>query len=175
MFRVKKIPIIIIVVFLLMACSGSDTSIQKENPKNAGEQLIRANEKLVKTESEQIEDYINRYGWKMQETGTGLRYMIYLNGNGVKAEAGKFARINYTVSLLTGELVYSSDKLGVREFVIGKGQIESGIDEGILFLKTGDRAKFILPSHLAFGLVGDGSNIPAKAVLVYDLELLEIK
>ncbi len=47
--------------------------------------------------------------------------------------------------------------------------------QGILFLKTGDRVKFILPSHLAFGLAGDGDKIPAKAALVYDIELLELK
>jgi FKBP-type peptidyl-prolyl cis-trans isomerase len=53
--------------------------------------------------------------------------------------------------------------------------VESGLEEVILFLKKGDRAKIIIPSHLAFGLVGDGNKIPAMATLVYDLELIELK
>lgn len=143
--------------------------------KDVNETLINTNKKLVETESEQIQDFINRYGWKMEQTGTGLRYMIYKNGSGKKAVTGMQATINYTVSLLTGELCYSSETKGPKQFIIGKGMVENGIDEGILFLKSGDRVKFILPSHLAFGLVGDGDKIPARAVLVYDIELLELK
>ena len=42
-------------------------------------------------------------------------------------------------------------------------------------MKVGDIAKFILPSHLAFGLLGDEEKIPKRATLVYHVELLTIK
>jgi FKBP-type peptidyl-prolyl cis-trans isomerase len=170
-----KITIFVYIPIVLMSCTGYQNNNNNNVKKDANETLIKANQKLVKTESGQIEDFISRYGWKMNQTGTGLRYMVYKNGSGVKAGKGMIAKINYTVSLLTGELCYSSDTGGPKEFIIGKGMVENGIDEGILFLKTGDRVKFILPSHLAFGLAGDGDKIPAKAVLVYDIELLELK
>ena len=110
----------------------------------------------------------------MNKTGTGLRYWIYKKGNGKKAENNKIAKFNYTVKLLTGDVIYTSEISGPKEFLIGRGRIESGIEEGILLLRVGDRAKFIIPSHLAFGLQGDQNMIPAKASLVYDIELLEI-
>ena len=41
-------------------------------------------------------------------------------------------------------------------------------------MKVGDKAKFIIPSHLAFGLLGDENKIPKRATLVYDVELIDV-
>lgn len=143
--------------------------------QNIEDVLVDANKKLVKSEDDKIEAYIKRYKWEVTETGTGLRYLIYQHGSGPNVEKGKTAVIKYTVGLLNGDVCYSSENIGPKEFVVGGGGVESGIEEGILFLKKGDRAKFIIPSHLAFGLVGDLKEIPAKATLIYDIELVEVK
>jgi FKBP-type peptidyl-prolyl cis-trans isomerase len=111
----------------------------------------------------------------MKETGTGLRYMIYRDGSGLKAEKGKVAILNYKLWLITGDLVYSSETNGPKSFLIGKGGVESGLEEGILLMKVGDKAKMILPSHLAHGLLGDEKKIPPRTAIVYDIELVELK
>ncbi|MCF8365235.1 MAG: FKBP-type peptidyl-prolyl cis-trans isomerase [Bacteroidales bacterium] len=136
---------------------------------------MRANKKAVKTEDQQIRDFIARNHWQVIETGSGLRYRIYEEGDGEKAVKGKIAVIEYEVGLLNGETIYSTDDLGPKEFLIGKGGVESGIEEGILLMKAGDRAKFIIPSHLAFGLLGDQNKIGSKTTLVYDVKLLMLK
>jgi FKBP-type peptidyl-prolyl cis-trans isomerase FkpA len=164
-----------ILVYLVLSCSEPEQHEKKMNQKKVDESLMKANKNFVRSEDQQIEDFISRYGWKMKETGTGLRYMIYKEGRGMSAEKGRQAIIKFTVSLLNGEKCYSSEETGNKIFVVGKGGIEAGLEEGILFLKKGDRAKFILPSHLAFGLVGDGNKIPAKATLVYDVELIDLQ
>jgi FKBP-type peptidyl-prolyl cis-trans isomerase len=79
------------------------------------------------------------------------------------------------VRLIDGSEIYSSDQSGNKEFVIGRGGVESGLEEGILLMRQGDRAKFIIPSHLGFGLLGDQDKVPPKSTLIYDLELLELK
>lgn len=137
--------------------------------------LVNYNRGVILTEDQQIDDFIARYGWKMTKTGTGLRYLIYKKGKGSKGQRGKVAIIRYTSRLLNGNVCYSSDKEGPKEFKIGYGGVESGMEEGILLMHVGDRAKFILPSHLAFGLLGDQNKIPQHAVLVYDIELVKIK
>jgi FKBP-type peptidyl-prolyl cis-trans isomerase len=63
----------------------------------------------------------------------------------------------------------------VKEFLIGQSDVEAGLEEGIRLMRTGDRAKLILPSRLAFGLLGDGKKIPPGATLVYDIELVAQK
>jgi FKBP-type peptidyl-prolyl cis-trans isomerase len=160
---------------LIPACHRTQKEQKEDNQDHYKESLLEVNKNLVKTEEQKIEDFLQRYNWDMRQTGSGLRYMIYREGNGARAEKGKVAEVAFTVSLLNGEVCYSSDEEGPRAFEIGKGGVESGLEEGILLLKEGDRAKFIIPSHLAFGLLGDMERIPAKAVLVYDIELLKIK
>ena len=177
-FILHGIPLLFLVlpgIFLFNSCGSKNTGAKEKNPEEYRESLLEVNKNLVKNEDQKIEDFIGRYNWKMKETGTGLRYMIYKEGQGRQAEKGKVAEIAFTVSLLSGEVCYSSGDEGPKSFLIGQGGVESGLEEGILLLKEGDRAKFIIPSHLAFGLLGDMKKIPAKAVLVYDLELLKIK
>ena len=171
----------VLAALLLLMMLGSSCSDQPQ-PSNStrhlgmmSDSLVNYNRGVVLTEDQQIEDFIARYGWKMNKTGTGLRYLIFKKGHGKKTEKGKVAVIRYTLRLLNGILCYSSDNDGLKEFRIGYGGVESGVEEGILLLHVGDRAKFIVPSHLAFGLLGDQNKIPQHATLVYDIELVKIK
>jgi FKBP-type peptidyl-prolyl cis-trans isomerase len=175
-FKFISLGLVVLSICLLFSCNQNKKSAEEQkNNQDIEESLLKVNKKLVKSEDEQIEDFLTRYGWKMDKTGTGLRYLIYEQGSGKKAEEGKIAIIEFTVSLLNGDVCYTSEEEGPKEFLIGQGGVESGLEEGILFLKEGDRAKFIIPSHLAFGLVGDMDKIPAKAAVVYDLKLIELK
>lgn len=160
---------------ILAGCRQTPPPLQDLQSRSyTSEPRINANKKAVRLEDEQIQGYIDRMGWKMQETGTGLRYMIYKQGKGENAINGMMAKIEFECRLISGELCYSSQKTGPKEFKIGSGGVESGLEEGILLMRKGDKAKFILPSHLAFGLIGDQDKIPGKATLVYDVHLLDI-
>ena len=130
----------------------------------------------VKQESDEIDQYVKHRGWNnMRSTGTGLRYMIYEHGSGEQATKGKYAFVNYKITLLDGTVCYTSEKNGPKKFLIGQDHVESGLHEGILFMKAGDKAIFILPSHLAHGLMGDNDKIPARSSVVYDIELLSLR
>lgn len=166
----------LVLVVLLFSCKQESGIKEKEiDPKTLEEPLVKANKQAVKIEDEQIKRFIKRYNWDMNETGSGLRYAIYKKGNGERAESGKIAVLKYNVKLITGETIYSSDNNGYKEFMIGKGGVESGLEEGILLLRVGDHAKFIIPSHLGFGLLGDQDRVPPKSTLIYDVELLTLK
>jgi FKBP-type peptidyl-prolyl cis-trans isomerase FkpA len=166
------------VILFLNSCQEDVKKPQSRktlNQDTINERLIHANINLLKTENEEISNYIKRYQWEMQSTASGLRYMIYQHGKGIQAKLNCRIKINYKSSLLNGISLYSSAEDGVKSFVTGKAEVENGLEEGILLLKVGDKAKFILPSHLAFGLVGDQRKIPRKAALVYDVEVLDVK
>ena len=176
---VKTLKIFSVILFLLAILASCNYQADKQgeavDSDKVEELLLEANKQAVKVEDRQIEDFIGRNGWQMQKTGTGLRFMVYEKGNGELTEEGKIAEFEYSVQLINGDLVYSSDETGTKEFLIGRGGVEAGLEEGILLLHEGDRAKFILPSHLAFGLLGDQDKIPPKATLIYDVKLLKIK
>lgn len=175
-----KILLHIIFAFSLLLAAGCNRSAEPEQqtPQDSAalrETLAETNKLLLSAEDEEIEDFIERYGWQMQQTGSGLRYMIYQHGDGPRAQDGMTAVLHYQVHLLTGDRVYGSEQDGPLEFQIGRGGVEGGLEEAILLLRQGDHARFIMPAHLAHGLPGDGVKIPKRATIVYDLELKELK
>jgi FKBP-type peptidyl-prolyl cis-trans isomerase FkpA len=137
--------------------------------------LLNFNRQVVKEESQAIADFILRYHWKMTTTQTGLRWMIYKKGKGNPARKGDIVSILYNVHLLNGDLIFSTDPLNPFKFEIGKRKVPIGLEEGVMLMKTGDKAKLIVPSHLAFGLIGDLDKVPERAILVYDVEICQIK
>ncbi len=166
----------LIIIIVLSSCQEAvDIRKEKKEKSSKYDSLIAFNQKFLVVEGQQIDDYVDRHGWKVKKSGTGLRYLIENVGNGAKAEQGKTVKFNYTVRFLTGDICYSSKLDGPKSFVISRSSVESGLNEGILMLKVGGYAKFILPSHLAFGVTGDYNKIPPRAVLVYEVEILEIK
>lgn len=138
------------------------------------ESLIKANKGLVSLDKERIEAFVKRHNWDMETSKTGLWYQIYEHGTGDSAQSGKVATLNFEVSLLDGTLCYTSDSIGPKRFLIGQGGVESGLEEAILMMRVGDKARFVMPPHLAHGLIGDEDKIPARATIVYKVDLLNL-
>jgi FKBP-type peptidyl-prolyl cis-trans isomerase FkpA len=169
-----RIPAIMILVFLI-SCNRESGPASEKDYASTRKTLMDVNRILVKKDSGKIAEFVKKMDWEMDETETGLWYMIYENGSGEKSQEGLNATINYRVSLLDGTECYSSDSLGPKTFKIGRGSVETGLEEGILLLREGDRARFILPPHLAHGLVGDDNKIPARSIILYDVKLISLK
>jgi FKBP-type peptidyl-prolyl cis-trans isomerase len=162
---------------LSYACTNDQEKkkkMTKEELAKFDKSLQAANRYLTTLDAERIESYAKRRNWDMKVTKSGLWYQIYEEGKGSKAKEGQVAVLNYQISLLDGTLCYTSDSLGTKEFSIGHGGVESGLEEGILMLKVGDKARFIMPPYEAHGLLGDMKKIPARSVIVYELELLKL-
>jgi FKBP-type peptidyl-prolyl cis-trans isomerase len=54
------------------------------------------------------------------------------------------------------------------------GHVIPGWDEGILLLNEGSKARFVIPSDLAYGSRGAGGVIPPNATLIFDVELVKV-
>ncbi|PHR70197.1 MAG: peptidylprolyl isomerase [Lutibacter sp.] len=110
------------------------------------------------------------------KTESGLRYKVLQNGNGKQATKGAMVSVHYKGQLLDGTVFDSSYKRKQPiDFNVGTGQVISGWDEGIQLLKVGDKARFVIPSHLAYGSQGAGGVIPPDAPLIFDVELMNVK
>jgi peptidyl-prolyl cis-trans isomerase A (cyclophilin A) len=107
---------------------------------------------------------------------SGLRYQIIQKGSGVKAEKGKTVSVHYKGQLADGTVFDSSYKRNEPiDFPLGVGQVIAGWDEGIQLLNVGDKARFVIPSHLGYGSRGAGGVIPPDATLIFDVELMNVK
>ena len=110
------------------------------------------------------------------ETDSGLRYKMIQKGGGAKAQKGNTVSVHYEGSLLNGQVFDSSYKRNQPiDFQLGVGQVIPGWDEGIGLLEVGDKARFVIPSNLAYGTSGAGGVIPPNATLLFDVELMDVK
>jgi FKBP-type peptidyl-prolyl cis-trans isomerase len=107
------------------------------------------------------------------ETESGLRYTVLSKGNDDSPNKGDLVKVHYKGQLLDETVFDSSYKRNEPiEFKVGIGQVIPGWDEGIMLLKKGDKARFVIPSNLAYGESGAGGVIPANATLIFEIELL---
>jgi len=142
----------------------------------SNEKSTKMNKDLAFKENMNIRMFLeNRKSWQVTETGSGLRYYIYEHGTGPQAQSEMLAEVKFRISLLDGTLCYATDSLETETFRIDRSEVESGIQEGIKFMRVGDKAKMIVPSHLGQGLVGDFDKIPPLTTLVVDLELVSLR
>lgn len=108
---------------------------------------------------------------------TGLKYRELVEGTGQAVEVGDTIVVHYTGRLKDGTKFDSSyDHPGQQpfEFKLGKGIIK-GWQEGIPGMKVGGKRKLIIPPSLAYEDAGKPPDIPPRATLYFEIELLEIK
>ena len=111
---------------------------------------------------------------EIKTTASGLKYSVLeASASADSPRYGDRVRVHYSGWLLDGTMFDSSVKRGEpSEF--GLGQVIEGWNEGLALMKVGDRYKFTIPYALAYGEQGRPPVIPAKADLVFEVELIAI-
>ncbi|MCD6018350.1 MAG: peptidylprolyl isomerase [Bacteroidetes bacterium] len=166
------------VLCLFSACqpnhdSEKHDSFDKEKVK---QQFVKANQQVVVKENDEMDYYQKSHNMPFIKTTGGIRYYVYApSAKGDSIKTDDIITINYTVFLLDGTECYSSKTDGAKEFKVGMENIENGLHKAVLFLKSGDKARILIPSHLAHGLLGDSKKIPPQSPILYDLEILSVK
>ena len=146
------------------------TSQEAATDKNAP--YVEGNKKIVQWESEEIDLFIKRYGWNTTKTGTGLRIEILDPGKGDLFQEGDRVKLAYKTFLLSGKMVYRSDQDGVKEFTVGRSEEITGLHEAVQMLRPGAKARLVIPSHLAYGVAGDGDRINGRVPIAITLDVI---
>lgn len=168
---------VLVVMLAFVACSNSQNRrvVPASTDGISRDDYIEINRQRVSQEQAVIVNYLDTTELDMQRTATGLWYQIDEVGTGAQVVAGKVVVLNYEIRLLDGTLCYSSEQDGQKVFLVGQGGVESGLEEGILLLSEGSEATFLMPPHLAHGLVGDDDRIPPRAILRYMVKVVEVR
>lgn len=170
--KLNKVFICIFVSLLSFQSCQSDTLVSKERKTESTEdKLIQINQLLISKESAKIDAFILKNSWEMKSTGSGLRYGVTEEGRGRRIELNEVVKLNFKISDLSGNLLFFSEAEKPLEFKTGLGQVPKGLEEAVLLMKKGSRARLILPAHLAFGLEGSGNIKPASSI-VYEINII---
>jgi len=149
---------------------------QKWNAVEAFRSFEGNRKKRLEAEKNAAEEAMEKLAAGFEKTESGLRYQFIQRGEGKKAENGKTVSVHYTGQLPDGKVFDSSyPRKKPIEFPLGQGNVIEGWDEGIALLQVGDKARFVIPSHLGYGSRGAGGVIPPNATLIFDVELMDVK
>ncbi len=96
-------------------------------------------------------------------------------GTGDEAVAGKTVVLNYVGTFEDGSVFDASERHGQPlSFVLGKGMVIAGWDQGIAGMKVGGKRHLVIPPELGYG-PNDYGPIPGNSTLIFEVELLEVK
>ena len=169
---IRNLFILILIGILAPSCNRKVPEIPTAQPDE--ESMMAVNRFLVEKDIELIESYIDRRNWNMERTDFGYWMGIIDQGNGREIKKGDALTVAFRESLLDGTVCYSSETSGPRRLVTGQGKNILGLEEGLTQLHEGDSAVFIFPPNLAYGLPGDGDRVPRRAIIVYEVRILDI-
>jgi FKBP-type peptidyl-prolyl cis-trans isomerase FklB len=170
----KKNILILFLIASLISCreKPGQPSLNNKPGKN---EMADINKYLVQKDRERIKNFIERKNLTMSESPTGLWFEILKEGEGKTFGENDKVIFDYECSLLDGTKCYSSKDLGPKEVILGRSNIEPGLNEGLRLLNHGSEAIFIIPPFLAYGFVGDRKMIPSRAIIVYKVNILPSK
>lgn len=142
------------------------------------QQLTEDDEQLItRTYGKAVEDngqLAERPIGKLIKLPSGLQYVVRSAGTGATPPRGSEIIANYSGRLLDGQEFDSSYRKGVPlTFRLGTGAVIKGWDEAFARLRKGDRATLIIPYWLAYGAHGRPPQIPPRATLIFEVELLD--
>ncbi len=125
-----------------------------------------------------LQQYIAEEKIEVEPTESGLIYIPVESGSGPKIELNDTITIHYEGIFLNGKYFDSTKRRKQPfQFVYGtEWQVIKGLEEGLGFMKEGDKALFIVPSKLAFGTNGSSTGIvPPFTSLIFKVEVLSVK
>lgn len=128
-------------------------------------------------EQRKIQLFIDTSSASFSKLQNGMYYLPITQGAGATPEKGNIIKINYTGSFLSGKIFESTyDRAQPMEYVCGEQeQVIKGFETAISLMNEGAKAKFIIPSHLAFGKDGSSTGIiPPYTAVIYEIELLNL-
>ncbi|MBI9066159.1 MAG: FKBP-type peptidyl-prolyl cis-trans isomerase [Salinivirgaceae bacterium] len=109
------------------------------------------------------------------ETTSGLKYVIFEEGQGDLIEPENVVFVNYSGYFTNGELFDSSVKrFEPIQIPVGAGAVIDGWEEALQLMRKGSKFQLIIPSHLAYGEEGAPPQIAPNTDLIFDIEVLEV-
>ncbi len=123
---------------------------------------------------------------KSTMTDTNITQLVKTDnkvGTGKEAVNNKLVIVHYTGWLYDpkapqkrgAKFDSSVDRGQPFDFMLGAGQVIKGWDQGVAGMKVGGQRTLIIPSAMGYGARGAGGVIPPNAILMFDVELLDVK
>jgi FKBP-type peptidyl-prolyl cis-trans isomerase len=153
------------------------------------EMVRQFQERQLGKDTIRIDAYLSEKGISAAKHESGIRYVITAPGAGEKAKSGQTAQVHYAGYLLTGEYFDTSYKTVAEAkgmfnpmqsyepypVTIDQSNVIQGWHEALKMLSKGSKGTFYIPSTLAYGPRQRDNVIKPNSILVFDLEMVDLK
>ncbi|HEX4849962.1 MAG TPA: FKBP-type peptidyl-prolyl cis-trans isomerase, partial [Puia sp.] len=134
-------------------------------------------EKQKEKEIKEVEDYLTKNKINTQKAVKGTYVEIKDPGTGVAVDSGKEVSVLYTGKSFPSGKVFETNTTPPNnkplKFVIGRGRIIQGWDDGLRLLKKGGKATLYIPAYLAYDAQPGPNNKPFEN-LIFDVEVVDV-
>ena len=110
----------------------------------------------------------------VKTTASGLQYIIVTEGTGTAPTAASNVTVHYEGTTINGKVFDSSYKRG-EPTTFPLNRVIAGWTEGLQLMKEGGKARFFIPSELAYGERYAGPSIGPNSTLIFDVELIKVQ
>jgi len=107
-------------------------------------------------------------------TDSGLQYSVLTKGEGKSPKATDTVSVHYHGTLPDGTVFDSSVERGTPA-TFALNRVIKGWTEGVQLMKEGGKYRFYVPENLAYGERAPSPKIGPNQVLIFDVELIEVK
>jgi len=167
--------LVFMIALLLTACDPPVQELAESGNSQVSEQFIRVNQYMQQRHQDHISAFLERVGWEAEQTSSGLWIVVEKPGEGRRIEENTRVSYAFTSTLLDGTPCYEARSDHPKVITLGKGGVESGVEQGLIRLSEGAEAIFLIPPHLGHGNFGDREKIPGNSVLIYRVQILMVE
>jgi FKBP-type peptidyl-prolyl cis-trans isomerase len=180
----RAFAFILAILFLLTSVGAGVAviwQIKQDNKNNAAVSEDTQNEQQNQTDTSQQPTQENALkGTKLEGftpvvTVDKLQVTDIKEGTGAEAKKGATVTAHYTGAIAKDGVIFESSHDSGSPATFPLGNVIKGWQEGVPGMKVGGKRRLIIPYALAYGEAGNPPVIPAKADLVFDIELTAVQ
>lgn len=168
-----------ILLLLVISCSGPEPRRPVQTKSGSFFRAsIERSKKLLQQEEEKIQEIIKTDSLKHYSHtafGSWYHYLVVNDSTDYTPKTDDLVVLTYNLLTLENDTLYSKEDIGILSYKVDKQELFIGLRHAIKLLKEGEKATFLFPSSLGFGIHGDGDKIGINVPLKSTVELLKIE
>lgn len=174
----------ILIAILVLSCGGPEPRKPVQTKSGSFfKASIERTKKLLQAEEQQIQNIIKNDSLKHYShtaSGSWYHYLVVNDSANYTPQTDDLVVMTYDLLTLENDTLYSQEDIGVVSYKVDKQELFLGLRNAVTVLKEGEKATFLFPSSLGFGIHGDtekiGINVPLKSTIqILKIEKQQVK
>jgi len=176
----KKIILTLLIGFFIASCVEREEAIYPISHRSGYflKKSIEINKKIVANEEFFFDSIIKANPDREYLLSQKGYWYTFIEKSQAEKEFPKYGDLVYfdsEIYSVTGDTIYKEGDLETKEYAVDKEKIIIGLQDGIKRMKKGEKAEFLLPSHVAYGYLGDRYRIGMNIPIIYVVTIKDVK